>query len=67
MSTVTVEGIVRFADDPAGREGLVRSIAQQESPLVQLALADVMVGPCKKKGRGAVAANSSAGRAPTST
>jgi hypothetical protein len=46
---VTVEALFRFADEPAVREGLVRSIAQQESPLVQLALADVMVAPARKR------------------
>ena len=46
---VTVEALFRFADEPAVREGLVRSIAQQESPLVQLALADVMVALQEKR------------------
>jgi HEAT repeat protein len=46
---VTVEALFRFADAPAVREGLVRSIAQQESPLVQLALADVMVALQEKR------------------
>jgi hypothetical protein len=40
---VTVEALSRFADDPTVREGLVRSIMQQESPMVQVALADAMV------------------------
>jgi hypothetical protein len=46
---VTVEALFRFADDPAVREGLVRSIAQQESPLVQVALADAMVALHEKR------------------
>lgn len=40
---VTLDALVLFAEDPYVREGLVRSITQQESPLVQSALADVMV------------------------
>jgi len=40
---VTLDALVVFAEDPYVREGLVRSITQQESPLVQSALADAMV------------------------
>ncbi|MBO3700311.1 hypothetical protein [Roseivirga sp. E12] len=32
-----------YADDPAIREGLINSISEQESPLMQLALAELMV------------------------
>lgn len=32
-----------YAKDPAIREGLVKSITQQKSPLVQVALAELMV------------------------
>jgi HEAT repeat protein len=46
---VTVEALFRFAADPAVREGLVRSIPQQESPLVQIALADAMVALHEKR------------------
>jgi hypothetical protein len=46
---VTVEALSRFAADPGVREGLVRSIAQQESPLVQIALADAMVALHEKR------------------
>jgi hypothetical protein len=46
---VTVEALSRFADDPTVREGLVRSIMQQESPLVQVALADAMVALNEKR------------------
>jgi len=35
--------IDHYANEPAVREGLVQSIVQQESPLVQSALADVML------------------------
>ncbi|MDF2381187.1 HEAT repeat domain-containing protein [Nostoc ellipsosporum NOK] len=40
---VTLDALMAFAEDPYVREGLVRSITQQESPLMQAALADAMV------------------------
>jgi len=40
---MTLEALTHYADDPAVREGLVQSILQQDSPLVQAALADVML------------------------
>jgi hypothetical protein len=40
---VTLEALTHLAKDPGVREGLVQSIALQESPLVQSALADVML------------------------
>lgn len=40
---VTLEALVPLAGDPNVREGLVQSIVKQDSPLVQSALADVMV------------------------
>jgi hypothetical protein len=40
---MTLEALTHYADDPAVREGLVASISQQESPLVQAAMADVML------------------------
>ncbi|HVS97116.1 MAG TPA: HEAT repeat domain-containing protein [Puia sp.] len=39
----TLEALTHFARDPRIREGLVQSILQQQSPLVQAALADVML------------------------
>ncbi|MGR3810943.1 HEAT repeat domain-containing protein [Jiulongibacter sp. NS-SX5] len=39
----TLEALVELSDHPKVREGLVQSIVHQESPLVQVALADVMV------------------------
>lgn len=39
----TLDALANLAGDPFVREGLVQSIVQQESPLVQSALADVMV------------------------
>jgi hypothetical protein len=38
-----LESLVKLSDKPKVREGLVRSISQQESPLMQSAIADVMV------------------------
>jgi HEAT repeats len=40
---VTLEALVQLADDARVREGLVQSLMHQESPLVQVELADVMV------------------------
>jgi HEAT repeat protein len=40
---VTLEALAELANDPRAREGLVQSLTKQESPLVQVALADVMV------------------------
>ncbi|MDF7815999.1 HEAT repeat domain-containing protein [Runella sp. MFBS21] len=40
---VTLEALAQMAKDPHVREGLVQSLPQQESPLVQVALADLMV------------------------
>ena len=40
---VTLEAITQFANDPLVREQLVHSLTKQDSPMVQVALADVMV------------------------
>ena len=40
---VTLEALVKLSDEPKVREGLVRSINLQESPIMQSAIADVMV------------------------
>ena len=40
---MTLEALTHYASNPAVRAGLVESIPQQESPLVQAALADVML------------------------
>jgi hypothetical protein len=45
----TLEVLSNFANDPFVRKGLVASILQQDSPLVQDALADVMVKLQEKK------------------
>jgi archaellum biogenesis ATPase FlaH len=39
----TLEALAQLADNPKVREGLVQSILKQDTPLVQAALADVMV------------------------
>jgi HEAT repeat protein len=39
----TLEALVKFSEVPRVREGLVQSITQQESPLVQSAMVDVML------------------------
>ena len=39
----TLEALTHFARDPIVREGLIESILQQDSPLVQAAMADVML------------------------
>lgn len=46
---MTLDALTHYANKPAVREGLVRSITQQESPLVQAALADVMLKLQEKK------------------
>ncbi len=38
-----LEALLRYGQEPLVRQGLVQSIPQQESPLVQIALADAMV------------------------
>ncbi len=40
---VTLEALIKYSDQPRVREELIRSIANQESPLVQSALADIMI------------------------
>lgn len=40
---MTLEALVKYANEPKVREGLVQSLVQQESPLMQSAIADVMV------------------------
>lgn len=39
----SLEALQSYSKSPMVREGLVRAIAQQDSPLLQVALADVMV------------------------
>ena len=46
---ITVEALYEFADNPRVREGLILSIIKQNSPLVQLALADIMIALQEKK------------------
>ena len=44
-----VISLSNYIDDPVVREGLVMSITEQESPMVQIALADLMVTLKEKK------------------
>jgi len=46
---VAVEALARFAGRPQVREALLQSIVRQESPLVQLALAEVMLALNEKR------------------
>ena len=46
---ITLEALTHYAEDPEVREGLVQSILHQDSPLVQAALADVMLKLQEKK------------------
>lgn len=39
----TLEALIRYTDEPQVREGLIESLALQDSPMVQMALADLMV------------------------
>lgn len=45
----TIEALYPHTGNPVVREGLIQSISQQESPLVQMALADMMVALQEKK------------------
>lgn len=40
---ITLEALAKLSTEPSVREGLVKSITQQESPLLQSAIADIMV------------------------
>jgi len=46
---VAVEALARYAGHPKVREALIQAIVRQESPLVQLALADVMLALNEKR------------------
>jgi hypothetical protein len=46
---MTLEALAKLAKDPVVREGLVQSISMQDSPLLQSAIADVMVKLQEKK------------------
>jgi predicted anti-sigma-YlaC factor YlaD len=46
---VTLEALTQYAGDASVREGLVKSLALQDSPMVQVALADVMVKMQEKR------------------
>jgi hypothetical protein len=44
-----IEALYQHAGNPLARQGLVQSIGRQDSPLVQLALADIMLAMQEKK------------------
>lgn len=44
-----IEALTNYLDNPIVREGLVQSIVKQESPIVQVTLADLMVALQEKK------------------
>jgi len=46
---MTLNALMHYTDNPAVREGLVQSIVNQESPLVQSAMADAMLKMQEKK------------------
>jgi len=46
---VSVDALARYADRPEVREALIQAIVRQKSPLVQLALADVMLALNEKR------------------
>lgn len=46
---VTIETLYHYAENPIVREELIKSIALQDSPLIQIALADIMVALQEKK------------------
>lgn len=45
----SLEALLNYADDPVVREGLVKSIAFQDSPMMQWALAEAMVALQEKR------------------
>jgi hypothetical protein len=40
---LSLEALIRYADSPVVREGLIASILNQTSPMIQIRLAEVMV------------------------
>lgn len=46
---VTLEALTQYADNATVREGLVKSLTSQDSPMVQVALADLMVKMQEKR------------------
>ena len=50
----SLEALVAYADDPRVRMGLITAISHQESPLVQMALAETMVELQEKRSIGAL-------------
>ncbi|NHF58412.1 HEAT repeat domain-containing protein [Flavobacteriaceae bacterium TP-CH-4] len=44
-----IEALINYVENPMVREGLIQSIVHQESPIVQITLADLMVALQEKK------------------
>lgn len=45
----SLDALVEYAGNPVVREGLIKSITKQDSPLVQVALADIMIALQEKR------------------
>ena len=45
----SIEALARYTDNPKVRQALIESISYQNSPLVQLGLAELMVAMQEKK------------------
>ncbi len=46
---LSLEALIKYSDNPSVREGLIESIPNQTSPMIQLRLAEVMVALDEKK------------------
>jgi hypothetical protein len=46
---IALDALIRYANQPAVREGLINSISKQTSPMVQLRLAEIMVSLQEKR------------------
>ncbi|MCK4465719.1 MAG: HEAT repeat domain-containing protein, partial [Bacteroidales bacterium] len=45
----SLDALVEYVGNPVVREGLINSITKQDSPLVQVALADIMIALQEKR------------------
>ena len=48
-SLAAIESLTNYLDEPMVREGLVQSIVQQDSPIIQVTLANLMVALQEKE------------------
>lgn len=46
---LSLEALIRYSDNPAVREGLIESIPNQSSPMIQIRLAEIMVALNEKR------------------